>query len=167
MIMVALLLAGCNALRNGARPATSDNPIATITPQAEVAHDFFLPALAGDKQKLSDLRGRWVVVNFWATWCAPCLQEMPYLQELADTHGDILTVLGINMREEPTQIAKFATDNGITFPLLLAPDDETLIAYNVIGLPATWLIAPDGTVVYKQFGALAPDEFNLLLPRMP
>jgi thiol-disulfide isomerase/thioredoxin len=128
----------------------------------EPAHSFTLSTLDGNSLALSDYQGHWVLVNFWATWCGPCVDEMPYLQELATTHED-LTVLGVNMREQPSDIEPFVNDLGITFPILLNPDDAMLLAYSPQGLPLTYVIAPKGTVVYRQYGPLEPEHFDAWL----
>jgi thiol-disulfide isomerase/thioredoxin len=129
-----------------------------VTP--EVAHNFMLTTLDGGTLSLYELRGRWVIVNFWATWCGPCRNELPYLQQLAETHAAHVVVLGINMREEAATIRPFLADIGVTFPILLNPDDATLLWYNTRGLPLTFVIAPDGTVAYYQYGELRPEEFD-------
>jgi thiol-disulfide isomerase/thioredoxin len=121
---------------------------------SEVAPDFALVTLDGATMRLSELRGRWVLINFWATWCAPCRDEMPYLDRLAATHPDRLTVLGVNMRERATEVAIFADKLNLRLPILLAPDDATLLAYNVRGLPISILVAPEGTIALRIAGPL-------------
>lgn len=139
------------------------SPLATATaaPLA-AAPDFRLATLAGDEVALHDLRGRWVLVNFWATWCTPCRAEMPTLQRVADTHAGHLTVLGINMREEGTAIQPFLDELGITFVILLQPDNDTLLAYGVRGLPRTFLIDPEGNLVWRQIGPLQSAAIDAL-----
>ena len=129
----------------------------------ERAPDFRLHTLAGDEVALHDFQGRWVLLNFWATWCTPCREEMPTLQRLADTHADHLTVLGINMREETTLIQPFLDELDITFPILLQPDNDTLLAYRVRGLPLTFLVDPEGHLVWQQMGPLQSTALEALL----
>lgn len=126
------------------------------------ATEFTLASLDGTTVHLSDLRGQYVLVNFWATWCLPCRDEMPYLQELATDHGADLTVLGINMRETATEIQPFIDEVGVTFPILLQPDDATLLSYGIRGLPLTVLVDPRGQLVYRRIGPLEPDVFDPL-----
>jgi thiol-disulfide isomerase/thioredoxin len=134
----------------------------TLTPTSEpyIAPDFTLAALDGATYTLSELRGRWVVVNFWATWCLPCIEEMPALQQIADEYRESLVVLGINMREDVLDIAPFIDAYAIRYPILLNPDDATLIAYNVVNLPQTLIVAPDGELVYRSFGPLTAAAFE-------
>lgn len=129
-------------------------------PPAIMAQNFSLLAVDGTHLSLHDLRGRWVIVNFWATWCVSCREELPYLQSLAETNATELAVLGINMRENAETLSAFLTEFMLTFPILTQPDDATLLWYGLRGLPLTYVIAPDGTVAYQQYGPLQPEHFN-------
>lgn len=127
----------------------------TETTQLEVeAQDFALTSLSGETVRLADYEDRWVVINFWATWCAPCREEMPLLEEIAIEYGDRVQIIGINMRESEEQVRDFVDAMGVTYPILLEPDDETLLAYQVIGLPVTWIVAPGGKVAYARPGPI-------------
>jgi peroxiredoxin len=104
--------------------------------------------LTGEMVSLGDLKGRVVLVNFWASWCVECRPEMPMFEHLHRTfakHG--LTVLGINHRETAARIEGFAKKLGLTFPLLLDPQGEIAASYGVIGLPSTFLVGRDGRPV--------------------
>ncbi|MBC8099806.1 MAG: TlpA family protein disulfide reductase, partial [Armatimonadetes bacterium] len=90
-------------------------------------------------------------------WCIPCVAEMPALQTLADTHPATLTVLGINQRESADAVRIFAATHSIRFPLLLNPDDATLLAYQVVNLPQTLVIDPQGVLVDRIFGPIDTD----------
>lgn len=129
-VWVALLLAGCRPMGYSDDDELFAEPTVVEMEPSEVAPDFALVTLDGATVRLSELRGRWVLINFWATWCAPCRDEMPYLDRLAATHPDRLTVLGVNMREPATEVAIFADKLNLRLPILLAPDDATLLAYN-------------------------------------
>ena len=109
---------------------------------------------------LSEQRGEWVLVNFWATWCVYCVDEMPYLQEVAD-RGDI-QVWGINMRETVDEMNIFVEEHDISFPILLSPDNDTILAYPG-GMPRTFIIAPDGTIAHTLFGPINPEQFDAWL----
>jgi len=147
-------------------PIITPTPLAA-TENAELAPDFRLTALDGQIVALSALRGRWVLINFWATWCVPCREEMPYLQALAATHRDQVTVLGINMRERADDIQPFVDELGITFPILLDPEDETLLAYNIRGLPLSFVVSPQGEIVWRQAGPLPADFARWLAGQLP
>jgi thiol-disulfide isomerase/thioredoxin len=164
-----LLLLAAGFLWVACRPqftAIADPPVPTAEstqPTEEspwLAAEFSLTSITGEDVSLVDWRGKWVLVNFWATWCGPCVREMPYLQELAQAHEDQLVVLGINMRETNDEVAAFAAEHGLTFPLLMDPDDETLLAYQVLNVPLTVVINPDGEIARRFFGPLDPVEFD-------
>lgn len=159
LALTLLLLAGCGPI-GAARQGAVD--VATPTP--EMARDFTLTTLSGEPATLSDYRGQWVLLNFWATWCPPCVEEMPYLNQLAA--GRDLVVLGVNFNEDRARVAEFVADKGIDFPILLAPDEITLLFYGVRGLPRTFLIAPDGTLAHTAIGALRPEEFSARLDEL-
>jgi thiol-disulfide isomerase/thioredoxin len=152
------LLSGCSLLSPADAPSAAQ-PTAT----REIAHDFTLTTLDGEPIHLQDLQGRWVLINFWATWCGPCRDEMPYLQQIYDDYTNQLTVLGVNMREAPDEIQPFIDEIGVDFPILLNPNDEMLLWYGPRGLPLTYVIAPDGSVAHKQFGPLEPETFDAWL----
>lgn len=142
------------------------NPAAvsvTATEMPFYAPDFTLMSLDGTAVTLSELRGTPVLINFWATWCVPCIAEMPALQQLADDFGERLIVLGINLREAPDDVSAFVTQYQIDFTILLHPTDDVVLNYQVINLPQTLLVAPDGTVVYRQFGPVNVDDILSVL----
>jgi thiol-disulfide isomerase/thioredoxin len=102
---------------------------------------------------IDDLRGKVVLVNFWASWCAECRPEMPVFERL---HRELapkgLAVVGVNAREERAAIHRYATELGLTFPLVLDHDGKINAAYGVVGLPTTFVVARDGRVVALAVG---------------
>src|ERR1700684_3786261 len=115
------------------------------------APDFSLLTLDGQKVKLSDYRGKAVLLNFWATWCPPCKVEMPWFVDLQKQYSrDGLVVLGIAMDEsEPAQIAKFASDLGVNYTVLLGTDKVSDDYGDVQYLPTTFFIGRNGAIVDK------------------
>jgi peroxiredoxin len=117
--------------------------------------NFSLHDMDGKLHELSDYRGKWVVINYWATWCPPCLEELPELVDFHERHKDSdAVVLGINT-EQITQnkLRKFIDENFISYPVF----QDTAATANVApvrGLPTTFLVAPDGRLVAKQTGAV-------------
>ena len=107
----------------------------------------------GQTVSLARLRGRVVLLNFWATWCLPCKEEMPVFQQL---HRDFtpqgLTVLGVNVREGASEIREYAKELSLTFPLILDRNGKIQVLYGVIGLPTTFLIGRDGMAVARAIG---------------
>jgi len=99
----------------------------------------------GKAWRLSDLRGRAVLLNFWASWCEPCRAEMPTLQQIADFYGsDKLLVLAINFKEHPTRAIQFAASTGLSLPVLLDPQGQTARAWGVKVFPTTVLVDRQG-----------------------
>lgn len=112
-----------------------------------------LPDLAGQKHDLKDLRGKVVVLNFWATWCEPCREEMPSLQRLrAKMGGKPLEVLTVNYGEWPQRIEPFLKRGRIDLPVLLDTQKEAARAWSAGGLPITFIIDRKGDVRYWVFG---------------
>ena len=155
-ILGASMLLGCQPAGYADDDGLFVEPTIVEAEPVDLAPDFALPTLDGATVRLSDLRGRWVLVNFWATWCAPCRDEMPYLDRLATDYADCLTVLAVNMRESEATVRAFATELDLRLPILMQPDDATLLAYYVRGLPISVLIDPEGNVVQQIAGPIQP-----------
>jgi peroxiredoxin len=134
----------------------------SLSVKAEVgalAPDFLLESVDGGEARLSDFRGRPVVLNFWATWCRPCRQEMPLLVDAAAEHGSAgLVVIALNLQEGKALIEPFAEDYGIDFPLLVDRDGEVGDGYRLLGLPTTLFIDADGVIQSIYAGPLEDQE---------
>lgn len=113
--------------------------------QGAIAPDFTLETLDGKTVSLSDYRGQPVVLNFWATWCTPCREEMPLLQETYEAHQDAgLVILGVNVREDPEAVERFLKEVGVDFPSVLDPSLVVVERYRVTSLPMTFFIDREG-----------------------
>ena len=126
--------------------------------------DFTLPDIDGVKHKLSDYRGKWVVVNYWATWCPPCLDELPELDAFHSRHkGKGALVLGVNMEDIPLdKLREFVDEHFINYPVLLGGNREETAFGPLPGLPVTYLISPSGEVAASHLGrvdAASIEEF--------
>jgi thiol-disulfide isomerase/thioredoxin len=110
----------------------------------------------GSVHTLSELRGKRVLVNFWATWCMPCREEMPALQQTATDNSESLVILGVNRNEAPDAIAKFGNEVGVTFPLIANIAGDIGDRYGATSLPMTYFINSDGTISSRQLGGLSP-----------
>ena len=128
----------------------------------EVAPDFELATLDGETVRLSDLRGRTVVINFWATWCGPCRVEIPQFSSFAEAHPEV-PVLGIATDGTPGELKAASKKLGITYPVLRA-DAATVRAYGVDTLPTTVIVGPEGTVAAAHAGILTRPQLSLMLP---
>lgn len=126
------------------------------------APDFRLEDLDGRVTSLSDLRGRPVVVNFWASYCLPCREEAPLLTETqARYEGSGLQVLGIIFQDDIGAARLFMERFAVRYPGLLDPDGRTAIDYGVRGIPETFLIGRDGTIRRVFLGPLQVDTFRV------
>jgi peroxiredoxin len=126
--------------------------LAAVAPQA-TAPDFTLKSLEGRNLRLAEQRGQVVLVNFWATWCGPCKQEMPHLNRLYDKYRSSgFVLLGVNVDEDTHQASGTAAKLGLHFPVLLDADKAVVRLYDLNSMPATVLIDRDGKVRYLHRG---------------
>ncbi|HID47072.1 MAG TPA: TlpA family protein disulfide reductase [Chromatiaceae bacterium] len=120
------------------------------------AADFSYPDLDGKIHRLSDYRGKWVVVNYWATWCPPCLEELPELEVFHDGHKDRdALVLGLNMENiRVEKLRTFVEEQFLSYPVLRVGSRPGLPLGRVPGLPTTFLVSPEGDVVARMVGPI-------------
>ena len=123
------------------------------------APEFSLARLGSQEPvRLADLRGRVVLVNFWATWCKPCEDEMPAMQHLyEELAGPSFELLAISVDEEAAEVERFRDRLGLTFPILLDPEQRAAHAYQTFRFPETLLVGADGSVVERYIG---PKEWD-------
>lgn len=119
-----------------------------------VAPDFSLNRLDGEALSLSQFKGKPVVINFWASWCVPCKEEMPLLEKNAQTYKDQVAFLGINVQESDATAAQFVKETGITFPVVLDINAKTADLYFVRGYPTTFFIDAAGDIRTVSVGPL-------------
>ncbi|MBI5178474.1 MAG: TlpA family protein disulfide reductase [Nitrospinae bacterium] len=120
----------------------------------EMAPELILHKLGGGDVKLSDYRGKWVFLNFWATWCVPCLQEMPSMESFHKKFKDKnMTMLAVSLDHgDATRVADFVKKKGITFEVFHDPESEASQKFGVYSLPSTFIINPRGVVVAQALG---------------
>jgi peroxiredoxin len=139
--LLGAALAVCAGLSGGAASTSSNAP------------DFTLRTSDGRNLRLQELRGQVVMVNFWASWCAPCRVEMPHLNKLSDKYrASGFTLLGVNVDEDPRNALNAATKMGVKFPVLLDADKRVVKLYDVATMPSTVLIDRDGRMRYLHRG---------------
>ena len=127
------------------------------------APDFTLKRIEGGELQLSSLRGKAVVVDFWDTWCPPCIKALPHLQELSETYSDDLVVVGVAMgREGEEKVRAFVKKHGLTFTMVLFDNDPQLISDfgGIQSIPTTFLIDGDGVIREKWVGAFGKAEYE-------
>ncbi len=129
------------------RPPTVDLP----------APEFDLPLLGGGSQKLSALRGKPVVINFWATWCPPCKEETPLLQRYSQKYAGKLVLLGIDRGEDADTVYPFVKEMGLTYPILLDETERAVADYYARDIPVTFFIDEQGILRGQHLGLLTED----------
>jgi thiol-disulfide isomerase/thioredoxin len=126
------------------------------------APDFALADLSGNTVSLTDFRGQVVVLNFWATWCGPCVEEMPMFQKYQDQYPDMV-MIGVDAEEKPQTVIDFLSDKGLSYLMLL---DEKAIAgdlYQVLVLPTTYFIDEEGTIRFRHIGVISEAQLEAYL----
>ncbi|MDQ3044435.1 MAG: TlpA family protein disulfide reductase [Chloroflexota bacterium] len=134
--------------------------LATAPETGNLAPNFRLHNLAGEEVLLSDLRGRPVFLNFWATWCFSCITEMPAMQRLADRYGEDVIVIGVNVGQSAEVAREFAAREEIRYPLLLDLEQEVTKAFGVRAMPTSLFIDRYGVVSSVNYGVLFPSEME-------
>jgi thiol-disulfide isomerase/thioredoxin len=127
-------------------------------PRARAAEDFTLPTPGGSQFRLSEHRGKVVLINFWATWCPPCREEMPSMQRLYATNKDGgFTLVAVALDSSPAPVGPYLKQTGLTFPVALDPRMELAHSYGVRALPASFIVDPQGIMVAMALGPRAWD----------
>ncbi len=123
------------------------------------ARDFTLKSNQGENIRLSDLRGQVVMLNFWASWCGPCRQEMPILDKMYQRYASVgFNLLGINVESDPKKADKFLKERPVTFPILYDTTKKVSEQYKVAAMPTTVLIDCDGNIAHVHKAYKAGDE---------
>jgi len=179
IVVLGLLLAACGA---GETAAPAQGSIAHVIavdsklldagsgpgmPNAgEVAPDFEYTLSDGTTHKLSDLHGKKVLINFWATWCMPCTQEMPDIQKSLQFYGDTVAVLGVDKLEQADVIGPFADAHKLSFPLIANPKGDISDRYGAKNIPTSYFVNSDGTIGFRQIGLMPYDFIRLHLDQL-
>ncbi|WHX98269.1 redoxin domain-containing protein [Neobacillus sp. DY30] len=162
VVLIALLgVAIVQAMDKKAEPENASQEAANMggLKVGAKAPDFELKTLAGDTVKLSDLKGKKVMLNFWATWCPPCKAEMPAMEEFHKEAGDDVVILAVNI-DPHLDVKAFIDENGITFPIPLDEEDRVNEAYQVLSIPTTYFIDTKGNIGNKYIGAMNLDAMK-------
>jgi peroxiredoxin len=128
----------------------------------ELAPDFSLKNTAGETVWLSELRGKPVVINFWATWCGPCVREMPALQRYQDKYPGFV-LLGIDEGDKAEDVKKFADKMKITYQILIDEKGTAADLYKVVMMPTTYFIDQEGVIRSRHFGFMGEKQLEFYL----
>ena len=170
-VLAALALAAACGAESGDRPAPpsapSAGPPAIFEAPPEVTlqfvdapapvPDLVMETLDGETISLADQRGKAVLVNFWATWCGPCREEVPYLVQLAARYPDHLTVIGVSEDAGGTEVVEaFASQYGVNYPLVMSTPEIKRAFPGVFALPTSFIVDTDGQIVQTHVGLVSP-----------
>jgi thiol-disulfide isomerase/thioredoxin len=148
-----------------------DNSVEEAAPQIAAeesgvpAPDFELPDLEGNVSRLSDFKGKVVVLNFWATWCGPCVREMPMFQQFQDRYPDMV-LLGVDEEESPETVRDFIQKMGLTYTILLDQKAKLAQDLRVNYLPTTFFIDGQGDIRFRHYGILSEEQLTHYLTEL-
>jgi thiol-disulfide isomerase/thioredoxin len=152
LLLLSLLLSACDAPRGGGVQVGKEAPA------------YAAETLDGEREALSRLRGRPVLLNVWATWCHPCRQEVPALEQLHRAYGPRgLQVIGVSIDQGDQEqgIREFMQEYSASYPIWLDPDGVVTAVFSTMGVPSTFLIGPQGEVLWKHVGPVTADDAEL------
>jgi peroxiredoxin len=135
-----------------------------IIANGDVAPDFTLPILTGQQMRLADLKGKVVMVHFWATWCPPCVDEVPSLARLQQKlAGTDFVMLAVSVDDNAAVVSSFLRKNNLNLPVLMNPDKSVASRYGTFKFPETYILDRQGVVRFKAIGPRNWDDPNALL----
>ena len=165
LIVAGLLLIGYVAF-DLRFPVPQSDPVKVAPLVGSLAPNFTLTDLAGHDISLKELRGKYVVINFWATWCGPCQVEMPHLQARHETFGEELVILAVNYDESKEIVQSFVDDFGLTFPVVLDPGAIVQEVYEIRAYPTTYFIDREGVIRSVRVGLLTEELLDQYLSEL-
>jgi len=131
------------------------------------APDFTLQTADGTAVQLAKLKGKPVWINFWATWCVPCREEMPAMQELYEQyHGQGLEILAVNMEEDPATVRRWIASGNYSFTFVLDSDGQQVKRYNVTAAPTSYFVGRDGVIRDLKLGQISRGEMVAKLDKL-
>jgi len=143
---------------SGARAVQSGNGDASVIAAGAAAPDFEATDTSGEKIRLSDYRGQVVLLNFWASWCKPCVREMPLFDDVRRSGADGIKVITVNAGESKGTVLEFLRKIDSSLPTIIDATGKISAAYRIVGLPATFVVDGDGAFVRAGLGEITSRE---------
>lgn len=173
ILLIGIFLSG-GMIYNTEVGAMSDEPSAEQSQDSEseenkdeyglevgkLAPNFTLTNLAGEEKSLTDYRGQYVLLNFWAAWCSPCRAEMPDLDEFHQKNQEQFIVLGVNLGDAREKVSQFMSENGYDYPTLLDTKTRIKSMYNIYAIPTSYFLDPQGRIQYIKRGLVTAEELE-------
>ena len=166
VVLIAILLFGWKFIYDRSQNTANGHESATDSNAGQPAPDFTLDTLDGGQTTLSDLKGKAVLINFWASWCIPCREETPDLVKAYKAHqADGLVILGVNLTAEDSMpaIKTFVAEFQMPYPVLLDQDSKAANLYRVQGIPTSVFINRQGVITHIQIGKLTAEQIDKYL----
>lgn len=164
LLLATGLAAGCSAGNGGAMSGSgdSDEVVVQLLREPETVPAVTMSDLDGKSLSSTDWQGKVVLVNFWATWCPPCLAEIPDLTRLQEKYGEQLVVVGVSEDDSTVNLKEFAALHQMNYPIVRSTPELQEVFPGVIALPTTFVIDPDGLMVKKHVGLLNARETEVM-----
>jgi len=162
-ILLAAVVAAAIAMWPGACARNAPPSSAGDSKPERVKLDYTLKDMSGKDVRLADYVGKPIIINFWATWCEPCKEEIPSLVAISDKYkARGLTILGVSIDDAPADLQKFAAAHGMSYPILVGQGHDDMLENfeATFAVPVSWFIKADGSVYLKHEGAGSRDWFD-------
>jgi thiol-disulfide isomerase/thioredoxin len=154
--MLLVLVFTLGACSNGEETNSNEGNLV-----GDIAYDFTLENLEGNNESLSDYRGQVVFLNFWASWCPPCQEEMPDLDKFyADYKDENFMLVAVNVAEEKETVVNYLNENNFEMPVLFDKDGSLTKKYGVQGIPKTFILNKDGEIITMKSGAMTYEQME-------
>lgn len=139
-----------------------------VSASANAVENFSLADLDGKEHKLADEKGKWVIINYWATWCPPCVEEIPELIFFHDQHKEKDAIVwGVNFEDVPEKtVRNFLEDYMVSYPILLGEPGRYSYFGPIRGLPTTYIISPEGKLVHTKVGKVSVEYLENMIKKL-
>jgi thiol-disulfide isomerase/thioredoxin len=166
-VLFVLIFAGCSAKDSNVKnPETSNKVSDSKSSNLKLAEDFTLDDLSGNKVTLSSLIGKKVFLNFWATWCAPCVREMPEMEAIHNMNMEDLVIVAVNSGESKSKVQNFVDKNGFGFKILLDQSGSVSSKYKITGIPKSIFINSKGYIVDEHVGSMSKEQMEEYIKKL-